>query len=271
MDTHFHIIVKERTPGGISFVMKELKPAYTRFFNKKRGRTGSIYAARFFSKPVERKSYFIRLLRYVLQNPLKIGKSLDWTSFSRLVSFLELYLRDCLEEAGTGKNKTKKESKARMDSDEAAGLGSEAHGHEERETLIDGRFIAALLFPEVVGGRVMNKKSGESAFYKKSEIEKRLKVFIMKGLSDENYETIARKNRFEGPKLCPIPDKEAGELIEKNIRDIEDFKRNPSVYREEIKFLVANDLSLRQIERFTGASRKTLGEIAKEENLYVYS
>ena len=72
MPNHFHLILKQRVKGGISFFMKKLGTGYSMYFNKKYKRVGSLYQGCFKSKYIENDEYLIHLSRYIHLNPLEI-------------------------------------------------------------------------------------------------------------------------------------------------------------------------------------------------------
>ena len=53
--------------------MKRILTKYARWYNIKYGRSGALIANRYKSVPVEMDEYFLHLLRYVHQNPIKAG------------------------------------------------------------------------------------------------------------------------------------------------------------------------------------------------------
>lgn len=86
MTNHVHLIIKEKTPGEISVIMKRMLTRYAGWFNKKYYRSGILIANRFKSEPVETDDYLITLSRYIHQNPVKGGLSpsvdkYNWSSF----------------------------------------------------------------------------------------------------------------------------------------------------------------------------------------------
>ncbi len=86
MTNHVHLIIKEKTPGEISVIMKRMLTRYAGWFNKKYDRSGILIANRFKSEPVETDDYLITLSRYIHQNPVKGGLSpsvdkYNWSSF----------------------------------------------------------------------------------------------------------------------------------------------------------------------------------------------
>ena len=59
--------------GDISLIMKRILTKYARWYNIKYGRSGALIANRYKSVPVDIDEYFLHLIRYVHQNPLKAG------------------------------------------------------------------------------------------------------------------------------------------------------------------------------------------------------
>lgn len=73
MSNHVHLLIREKHVGDISLIMKRLLTKYVMYFNRKYQRNGALIASRYKSIPVEVDEYFIPLLRYIHQNPLKAG------------------------------------------------------------------------------------------------------------------------------------------------------------------------------------------------------
>ena len=73
MSNHVHLLLKEKNAGDISQIMKRLLTKYVMFFNKKYQRSGALIANRYKSQPVEIDEYFLSVIRYIHQNPLKAG------------------------------------------------------------------------------------------------------------------------------------------------------------------------------------------------------
>ncbi len=85
MNNHVHLLVAE-AEANIASVMKSIGVAYVSYFNKRHDRLGPLFHDRFRSEPVEDAGYFITLLRYIHQNPVraKIVASPDdyrWSSW----------------------------------------------------------------------------------------------------------------------------------------------------------------------------------------------
>jgi len=71
MSNHVHIVLKENNFSDISLIMKRILTKYARWYNIKYGRSGALIANRYKSVPVEMDEYFLHLIRYVHQNPVK--------------------------------------------------------------------------------------------------------------------------------------------------------------------------------------------------------
>ena len=70
MSNHIHLLIQEREEH-ISEVVKRIGVTYAHYFNKKYERNGHLFQDRFRSEPVDSIEYFVILLRYIHQNPLK--------------------------------------------------------------------------------------------------------------------------------------------------------------------------------------------------------
>ncbi|HWR45905.1 transposase, partial [Sporomusa sp.] len=73
MSNHVHLLIKETQIGDISLIMKRLLTKYAMYFNQKYKRSGALIASRYKSVPVEVDEYFIPLIGYIHQNPVKAG------------------------------------------------------------------------------------------------------------------------------------------------------------------------------------------------------
>ncbi|OGI94672.1 hypothetical protein A3A03_00055 [Candidatus Nomurabacteria bacterium RIFCSPLOWO2_01_FULL_40_18] len=65
---HFHFILKQEIDRGISEFMKRLQGGYTRYFNDKNKRSGSLLQGKFKSVYAEKEGYFEKLFAYVMWN-----------------------------------------------------------------------------------------------------------------------------------------------------------------------------------------------------------
>lgn len=72
MDNHIHFLIKERDET-ISQLVKKISASYVHWYNEKYERCGHLFQARFKSEAVETDDYFLAVLRYIHQNPVKAG------------------------------------------------------------------------------------------------------------------------------------------------------------------------------------------------------
>ena len=81
MDNHLHLLLMEGKEP-LETVMRRIGGSYVLRYNRKYGRVGHLFQDRFKSEPVEDDVYFLTVLRYIFQNPVKAG----------IVSKIEYYL-----------------------------------------------------------------------------------------------------------------------------------------------------------------------------------
>lgn len=77
MPNHFHLLLKEKEDGGISHFLEKLLTAYSMYFNKKYGRTGSLFERPFKATHADTDEYLKYLFAYIHLNPVKIIDS-EW-------------------------------------------------------------------------------------------------------------------------------------------------------------------------------------------------
>ncbi len=86
MSNHIHILMKEGEEE-LGKVFRRIGASYVYWYNWKYKRSGSLFQGRYRSEPVENDSYFLTVLRYIHQNPLKarIEKEITkypWSSYN---------------------------------------------------------------------------------------------------------------------------------------------------------------------------------------------
>lgn len=90
MTNHIHILMKE-LDDEISTAIKRICASYVFWYNRKYERCGHLFQERFKSEVVETDEYFLTVLRYIHQNPIKARmiKNIDaykWTSYSEYIN-----------------------------------------------------------------------------------------------------------------------------------------------------------------------------------------
>lgn len=71
LPNHFHLLVRSR--GRLSSGMNRVENEYVRWFNRRRGRDGSLFRGRFGSKPIRSHLYHSVLVRYLDFNAVEAG------------------------------------------------------------------------------------------------------------------------------------------------------------------------------------------------------
>ena len=72
MSNHIHLLIRERE-DTIGMAIKRIASSYVYYYNHKYSRDGHLFWERFKSEPVNDMAYFVTLLRYIHQNPVKAG------------------------------------------------------------------------------------------------------------------------------------------------------------------------------------------------------
>lgn len=72
MSNHIHLLIRERE-DTIGMAIKRIASSYVYYYNHKYSRDGHLFRERFKSEPVNDMTYFVTLLRYIHQNPVKAG------------------------------------------------------------------------------------------------------------------------------------------------------------------------------------------------------
>lgn len=85
MGNHLHLLLMEGKEP-LETVMRRICGSYVLWYNKKYNRVGHLFQERYKSEPVEDETYFITVLRYIFQNPLKAGivtkiQDYRWTNY----------------------------------------------------------------------------------------------------------------------------------------------------------------------------------------------
>ena len=89
MDNHIHLLLGEGNEM-VGKAIQRISSSYVRWYNQKYDRCGHLFQERFKSETVEDEAYFLTVLRYIHQNPLKAGvtKILEeyrWSSYCQYI------------------------------------------------------------------------------------------------------------------------------------------------------------------------------------------
>ncbi len=86
MGNHYHLVLK--TAGeSLRSLMHRINLRYSKYFNRKHGRSGHVFQGRYKVVPVSDDRYVLSLLRYIHQNPVRAGmcgrlEDYEWSSDS---------------------------------------------------------------------------------------------------------------------------------------------------------------------------------------------
>ena len=70
MNNHVHLLLSDE---NLAITMRKICANYVYWFNRKYQRCGHLYQDRYKSEAIKNDSYFITVLRYIHQNPIKAG------------------------------------------------------------------------------------------------------------------------------------------------------------------------------------------------------
>ncbi|MCX6730114.1 MAG: transposase [Candidatus Portnoybacteria bacterium] len=77
MPNHYHLLMSEIKEGGISKFMHKLNKGYSRYFNIRHKRKGTLFEGRYKSILVGESNYFLNLPYYIHLNPLNFPSVTD--------------------------------------------------------------------------------------------------------------------------------------------------------------------------------------------------
>ena len=81
MQTHFHLLVRQLEPDGISVFMNRILNSYSRYFNLRHRRKGPLWESRFQDRHIKTTEDALCMTRYIHLNPVTAGlvkKAGDW-------------------------------------------------------------------------------------------------------------------------------------------------------------------------------------------------
>lgn len=89
MSNHLHLLLKEGAEP-LEQVMRRICGSYVYWYNRKYDRVGNLFQDRYKSEPVEDEAYFLVVLRYIFQNPVKAGivinvEDYEWSNYKEYI------------------------------------------------------------------------------------------------------------------------------------------------------------------------------------------
>jgi putative transposase len=79
MPNHFHLLIYQQDAGAMKAFMQSLMTSYSRYFNKKYKRSGSLFESRYKASMVIQEKYLQHITRYIHMNP-KYWKTFQYSS-----------------------------------------------------------------------------------------------------------------------------------------------------------------------------------------------
>lgn len=70
MPNHYHLLLSELSDGGISLFMQKLNMGYTKYFNERHERSGTLWQGKYKKILIERDAHFMYIPFYIHLNPL---------------------------------------------------------------------------------------------------------------------------------------------------------------------------------------------------------
>jgi REP element-mobilizing transposase RayT len=81
MGNHVHLLLQE-ADAKLPVIIQKITLSYSHWFNSRYERSGYLFQGRYKSKPVNDNRYLLAVLRYIHNNPVKIGEAItSWTSY----------------------------------------------------------------------------------------------------------------------------------------------------------------------------------------------
>ncbi len=95
MPNHFHIMLTPLIENGISIFMQKIGTAYSKYYNKKYDRTGTLFEGKFKATHLNTDNYLKYIFSYIHLNPVKLIQK-DWkengiNNVNKTFEYLENY------------------------------------------------------------------------------------------------------------------------------------------------------------------------------------
>lgn len=105
MGNHIHLLIQEGTET-LEQIFKRICGRFVYWYNTKYQRVGHLFQDRFKSEPVDSEKYFLAVLRYIHQNPIKAGiakrvESYAYSSYGEYLNATHIVDKDYVMELTT--------------------------------------------------------------------------------------------------------------------------------------------------------------------------
>jgi putative transposase len=92
MPNHYHLLLRQDGDDSAGLLPQLVFNSYTKAFNRRYGRTGTLFESRYQSVWVDAEGYLLHLCRYIHANPVKarmVSRPEDWP-FSNYLEWMDL-------------------------------------------------------------------------------------------------------------------------------------------------------------------------------------
>ncbi len=90
MSNHLHLLVTPESADGVPLMMQGVGRSYVRWFNRRHGRSGTLWEGRYRSTLIEAERYLLACMAYIDLNPVRAGMvaapaDYPWSSHAPLI------------------------------------------------------------------------------------------------------------------------------------------------------------------------------------------
>jgi putative transposase len=82
MTNHLNLLCTPKVPHAVSNMMQLIGRRYVQYFNRRYGRSGTLWEGRFRSSLVQSEKYFLHVYRYIKLNSVRAGMPKDSADYS---------------------------------------------------------------------------------------------------------------------------------------------------------------------------------------------
>lgn len=81
MNNHYHLLLGEQVEGGVVKFLRKLNVGYSKYFNERHKRSGTLFQGRTKKLLIDNDAYFLHILNYIHLNPLdQLETTHEWRS-----------------------------------------------------------------------------------------------------------------------------------------------------------------------------------------------
>lgn len=178
MGNHMHLLIREEKED-LGIIMRRIGASYVYWYNMKYNRFGHLFQDRYKSEVVEDDSYFLTVLRYIHQNPVKAGmvsnvENYKWSSYSEYIGQKDIIDTDfALDMFSTDREKALQGFKA----------FHQINRDDRCLDISDRKRLTDRIAIEIIKRKCRIKHCGEIQTMEKGQRDKYLKILKEEGLS----------------------------------------------------------------------------------------